>query len=1129
MFLEEIVLDGFKSYATRTVVSSWDREFNAITGLNGTGKSNVLDGICFVLGIDSSRRMRVESLQDLIYKRGQAGITKAVVTLILNNENKRKAPVGFKQQDKLIVARQIAVGGKGKYLINGHTAQASNVRGLFQSVHLNVNNPTFLIMQGQITKILNMKPVEIGEMIEECAGTRIWGEKKDKAGLVIGKKEKKVDEIGCVLKEVVEPRLKKLQKERNDFVVYQKFLREYEQTKAELAYKQCLEITETKKRLEHKIAEDQQRSKAIFLELELLNAKIKKQQEQVLHEKEKKAETEILEKKFEEIGGAISKKKFCFETLTNDTEKEKKTFSETKQEKERLVSDYEKKVSWFDKQHSLVQELEQKEISLYEEKKEADKLLASIRGNKKDVLKILDEQTSRIASEIVKEKKKTDELETEICRIEAKANEAYLTQKNTEERKKKLEEQIEKLSASQNQSLVETETKLLLERERLKTEYQQLSKETEEAKRHTQRAHFGIEGKGIYGTVASLLTLDKRAAGKENALETIAGGRLFHVVVDNEQTAKKLLQENTLKQRVTFLPLNKMIPKTISQTSLHAAKEAGALEACSLINYANDVSGAVQFVFGGSFVCMNKETAKKVAFDKKISSRAVTVDGDVYEPSGTLTGGSSVRRVSVLEQMANIKKIEAQIKEYEEALKKIEKTLQDVTVKKRRDEKTEIEISRLRSEHCNLREQNTELVYKESQRQLSRMKRDHKIATERVSELVEKEKKRKKELIPNKENHDPKIGGQIEERYKNIVEEEKKLAKKITIEKAELQKVEFLLQEFENEIAKAEELEKKAKKQNSDKDTELDKLKREIQEMQAEEREVGLVLQKQRETQPMSYALKQKEKEIKDMQNKVSALKQNTLELEEEEEINRKKTAELQEKEEKQKKCMKEFNVSEHIGKKTVNELKKKLLDLEERKKLKMKKINTKVFEMTTRMEEKEKSLSGMLSTVKKDKRKIETTIEKLADHKKNALEKAWASISKSFGEIFSVLLPGCTSCLCQNNNQQEAQIKVCLGGVWKESLSELSGGQRSLVALSLILAMLKYHPSPIYILDEIDAALDLQHTQNIGTLLKSHFQNSQFIVVSLKDGMFTNANTIFQTSLKDGVSAIQIIKTISR
>ena len=94
-------------------------------------------------------------------------------------------------------------------------------------------------------------------------------------------------------------------------------------------------------------------------------------------------------------------------------------------------------------------------------------------------------------------------------------------------------------------------------------------------------------------------------------------------------------------------------------------------------------------------------------------------------------------------------------------------------------------------------------------------------------------------------------------------------------------------------------------------------------------------------------------------------------------------------------------------------------------------------------------------------------------------------------------------------------------GDVWKDTLSELSGGQRSLLALSFVLALLKYKPAPLYILDEIDAALDLQHTQNIGKMIKQHFPQSQFLIISLKEGMFRNANVLFKVEFNDGKSMI--------
>lgn len=222
MRIIELIIDGFKSYAVRTVISGWDAQFNAITGLNGSGKSNILDAICFCLGIGRFELLRASGgANDLIYKRGQAGITKASVTLVFDNSDKKKSPIGFEDYASISVTRQIVLGGTSKYLINGHRAQQQTVQNLFQSVQLNINNPNFLIMQGRITKVLNMKSTEILGMVEEAAGTRMFEDRREKALKTMSKKQAKVEEIEGLLRDEIEPKLEKLRNEKRAFLEFQ--------------------------------------------------------------------------------------------------------------------------------------------------------------------------------------------------------------------------------------------------------------------------------------------------------------------------------------------------------------------------------------------------------------------------------------------------------------------------------------------------------------------------------------------------------------------------------------------------------------------------------------------------------------------------------------------------------------------------------------------------------------------------------------------------------------------------------------------------------------------------------------------------------------------------------------------
>jgi len=188
------------------------------------------------------------------------------------------------------------------------------------------------------------------------------------------------------------------------------------------------------------------------------------------------------------------------------------------------------------------------------------------------------------------------------------------------------------------------------------------------------------------------------------------------------------------------------------------------------------------------------------------------------------------------------------------------------------------------------------------------------------------------------------------------------------------------------------------------------------------------------------------------------------------------------------------------------------------------KNLNRRVMGAIEDAERQYDDLTKKRDAVSRDRAKIQNVITELDEKKKATLLTTVAAVDADFGAIFSSLLPGTSAKLSPPEGGHildGLQVRVAFGNLWKNSLSELSGGQRSLIALSLVLAMLKFKPAPMYILDEVDAALDLSHTQNIGTMLKRHFQHAQFLVVSLKEGMFNNANVLFRTKFIDGVSTV--------
>ena len=153
---------------------------------------------------------------------------KATVTITFDNSDKNQSPMGYEHFNEVSITRQVVIGGKNKYLINGTNIQSNRVQDFFRSVQLNVNNPHFLIMQGRITKVLNMKPPEVLAMIEEAAGTMMYESKKQQAQKTIEKKDSKLREINVILSEEITPTLSKLKEERSTYLEYQKIQRELE-------------------------------------------------------------------------------------------------------------------------------------------------------------------------------------------------------------------------------------------------------------------------------------------------------------------------------------------------------------------------------------------------------------------------------------------------------------------------------------------------------------------------------------------------------------------------------------------------------------------------------------------------------------------------------------------------------------------------------------------------------------------------------------------------------------------------------------------------------------------------------------------------------------------------------------
>lgn len=1163
MFVKSITLDGFKSYAQRVDVTGFDAQFNAITGLNGSGKSNILDSICFVLGITNLSSVRASNLQDLVYKQGQAGVTKATVSIVFDNSGKENSPVGYDHLDEITVTRQLVIGGRNKYLINGKTADQNRVQNLFHSVQLNVNNPHFLIMQGRITKVLNMKPPEILGLLEEAAGTKMYETKKQAAVRTLEKKQLKVDEINKVLSEDIMPALDTLRKEKVQYMEWQNA-----SSKMERLQRYCVayKYAEAKALLvdgEEEVKEAVARLAEVESQLEDAGAQMRRKADDVKSlraEKEKEEvgevkglaqETDRLSKQIvqetsrlnnlkevheAEMAGLVA----LHESLKDlDESKIKGRIDAARARRDEAVGSLERAIAEIEAARS--------ELAGAEAGDGRDASNRSLQERLEDAMNGITEADGAVKSAQTAVKHQQKMLSEATKELKAKEkNGSQLQREFHDEQLKiqKMKEMIEGMSYDEMKAQV-VESRIEEEEQAVRMladKADQMSSRVGASEFHFKDPVKGFDRAKVKGVVSRLVHISDPKYS--SALEVAAGGKLYQVIVDSEQTAKQLLSGGQLRNRVTIIPLNKVSARPLQGAAKAAAAElAGdkAIPALELVGYDSELEAAMRYAFGSAFVCNDSATARKLAFHKDVASRCVTLDGDDFNPSGTLTGGSRSKTNSILSQLHALAACEVELSEHKERLATLKAELGVLNTERAKFEKVKKEIE--------LKGHSLELLQKRLEgsevHQLRQAVAEHEAELEAAQEQEASMSGRQAELRQLAESLKKQIINFDKEKEIHVKQAQEKLGKaKEEVEAAKLRtkNEEAALQGVLADSESAVEEKKGIQEQVDQAEQQVAKLDKEVLELSS------TVGQLQDEHERLCARLKDKRSRLKECDEEISQIEREISAVETQKTdlvVEKKKLANKVEAlrkgahtaEDKCRSLEREYpwieDEQSHFGEAGSD------YDWQRADPAEMfaeydrargtienlsKRVNKKVMQMFEKAEHEYTELKRKKEVVEADKAKIRSTMDDLDEKKREALQTTWKKVDGDLGSIFSMLLPGTMAKLepVEGTSFMDGlEVKVAFGGVWKESLSELSGGQKSLLALSLILAMLLFKPAPIYILDEVDAALDLSHTQNIGRMIKSHFPHSQFVVVSLKEGMFSNANVIFRTKFVDGVSTV--------
>ncbi|KAI5189167.1 structural maintenance of chromosome 2 [Nematocida minor] len=1042
MHLESVEIEGFKSYGSRTVIGPVDRSFTGITGLNGTGKSNILDAICFVLGVDTPRLLRSSSMKDLIFKQSKTTMGSAKVSLVFSNKEKDKGPVGYEEIDTIKLTRIISEEGKTKYLLNDHNVSTKTVLRLLQCVGLSSSKagftnegarvekqaPYFIVMQGRVSRILSMKSTQFLTLLEECSGTSVYRTEKYKAYTTLEKKEKKLLETQDTLSKTIFPFLERLRKERDEYYAHkeaaekQQFLeKEVKVCRENLEYKKAELAVAEKERIEKRNEE---------IEAEIEN-KTKEMASAEVEDEDIAGIQERIDNKSREIG------KMMIDLQEEEIKQMRKTVERADTEIFKVQGQYRKMAEY------LQTEEERKE-------KEAD------RKRKTKEKKESDEEEQENISYIENNLKK--EIEHALAKLEAKERALHQAgrQKGTLEKeraKETLSIKIEKMAkdiSKLEEEIKNSERKGIRKMEAIESieKHRKLKPEApEEIRRRIEKikrelGYPAIEG--VYGKVKELIEVKEKE--HQVAVGVVIGGRKEYVIVENEEIGKKVLQEASKEgRRVDVIPLNKIIGRRMEPRKEAAARKHGGIPLIDAIEYPEEIKKAMEYLTGGYALSKDRKTAVQLRDSEGITS--VTIEGEVFDKRGTITGGSiDVRKYQF--EKTNNKEMLTSLQNRE---KQVRSLLEECSFKKLEELKEYIRVSEAKEKLMEgISHAKAELdVLGKAEVQ----KEEIKSVSEKIKSLTG---------IRNILNAEYEKKESTEERLKDA--EEKLRASK------------------ERESRIKEEIDREEiKKFEGIKNNEINKARRSIQtrERRRIEDEIAEI----------------KKEKIK-----------NDIQYRKIEHITIKKRK----------------SVSQ-----TKEELEERLASIEEELKyvraIPRKDVNEENIEILQRNEEIEKALKERIVKLQKNKATIEESLNKLNGLEKEAIEGIYHSVNERIGKYIRYFIPNSDAKLEAINgspmNGVELHVKI---GTWKKGLTELSGGQKSLCALSLIFALLKTKPSPLYILDEIDAALDASHTEAMGRMIQKEFKGSQFVVVSLKDGMYHNANVLFQTYIREGTSGVR-------
>ncbi|WXR61871.1 chromosome segregation protein SMC [Peptostreptococcaceae bacterium AGR-M142] len=1168
MYLKRLELKGFKSFYNKTIID-FKEGITSVVGPNGSGKSNISDSVRWLLGEQSIKSLRGDKLEDVIFAgtSNKKPLSYCEASLTIENED-RIIDIDYSEVN---IKRRVYRSGESQFFINNKPCRLKDVKELFLDTGIGKEGYS-IIEQGKIDEILSGSVGNRRKIFEEAAGISKYRYKKEESQKKLKNTFENLERINDVYEEI-KGQLKPLQEQKQKA---QKFIELKEQLKEIDLNKQIKDY----KKFEEDYKKLDEIKNNLIKNLDNINEKRENLSKFKLEYEQKLNDIQL---KKDELNKSILFKKEEIDNIKNKIEIlkiERKNESQKQEENEKELlgiknlnndsNENTKKLSF--QVQMLNSELEKLKVELVkkEELKEnylniLDKLQRDLEDNKEQIIKLINEKNKKnvnkstiierasnlnnskniLEDEIKVKKTELDDVINQSQLIDEKLKNS-ITLKiqddlSLENKNKDLKENKEKLY-----NLEEEINKDNIKRENIKSKlnvYKHMQDDYEGFNKGVKNIMKNKSLKGIEGTVLDIINTNKRY---EKAIESSLASTIQNIIVKDEICAKEAisyLKRNSLG-KVTFLPLNIIKGRKLN---LDLSKIDGVIGIASdLITYDDKYKNIVEYLLGRIIIVENIDKAIKISKDLNYKYKLVTLDAEVFNAGGAITGGHYKNERNILSRKRIINDLNTDLEninaKINDSLIKKDEFKEKIVLKKEEILSLENKIEDLKTSINELKnkEEILKTKFDEIKTYLDKKEKDV-IDYKKTIEIYQADIKAIELDLSNYDEKSYEIDNIINEVTKKV-ENKKEKIDVITKEISNLninysvvnEKLIGLNKEIENILLsktkndlKIEEIKKKIQvnKFNIERSIEV---KKEL-DIKLESENINFEELNKEEENLNSLILKIKEdneaniKDEKDIEQQYISLKEKTYKNEASLEKNQErivyiKTYIKEEYDLEYEDCYEFYNEELDIKKKDIDELKVKINNLGN--------VNLDSIEQFKEVNERHIFYSEQKEDLEKSIKELESIIRSMESSMKKEFKLKFEEINNNFKDVFVKLFGGGYGELqiVDENDILESDIKIIAQPPGKKlkNISLMSGGEKALTAISILFSILLSKDTPFCILDEIEAPLDDANIYRFGKFLKELSKETQFIAITHRRGTMEVSDFIYGITMEEkGISKV--------